>query len=71
MEESLITQDANSSNKGQVNKWAVLINTAIYYDWLFTLTKPPNGNLLDFQPVALSHNAFALIPVPHTFFLHQ
>lgn len=27
MKESLITQDANSSDKGQVNKQVVLINT--------------------------------------------
>lgn len=71
MEESSITQDADSSDKGQVNKQAALTNTAIYHDWPSTHNKPPNGNLLDFQSGSLSDNAFALIPVTHHLPLRQ
>jgi len=71
MEESLIAQDTNSSDKGHVNKQAVLIITAIYYNGSFTHNKPPNGNLLNFQSGSLSDSAFALIPVPHPLPLHQ
>lgn len=71
MEESLITQSTNSSDKGQVNKQVVLIHTAIYYDWPFTHNKPPKGNLLDFQSGSLPDNAFALIPVPPPLPLRQ